>query len=307
MRPQATAEPGITPVKPAYIISAYRRPDLLLRLAAVLGKAPIAIYIDRKSDIFARVEAKCAQAPNITLLRRHVCHWGLFGHVRASLEGMAWFLEKTKADYAILLTGQCYPVKTQVQIERDLIDLKGRSILETTAFPKPEWAGWNEGGLRRIDRFYFHLGASQMPRAIKLWRRRLPDGLSPHGGSGYWCLSRAAVEYILSYIRAHPEVLRFFSTTLIPDETFFQTILANSPLKDSIISALIHYTDWSAGGGSPAILNEEMLPSAITSGAWFARKFEDLKILNLVDHMRGRPAAPVPPSPWRIAVGELPA
>lgn len=290
-------------MKPAYIISAYKRPDLLLRLVAVLGKAPVAIHIDRKSDIFARVEAKCAQAPNIALLRRHVCHWGRFGHVRASLEGLAWFLERTKADYAILLTGQCYPVKTQAEIERDLIDLEGRSILETTAFPKPEWAGWNEGGFRRIDRYYFRLGASRPPHAVKLWRRQLPDGLSPHGGSGYWCLSRAAVEYVLSYIRAHPQILRFFSTTLIPDEMFFQTILANSPLKKDIVSAQIHYTDWSAGGGSPAILNEEMVPAAMVSGAWFARKFEDLKLLTLVDQMRSHRAAPVPPSPWRIVAG----
>ena len=293
-------------MKPAYIISAYKRPDLLLRLAAVLGKAPVAIHIDRKSEIFAPVQAKCAQAPNITLLRRHVCHWGLFGHVKASLEGLTWFLEKTNADYAILLTGQCYPVKTQAEIERDLRDLGGRSILEHTPFPKPEWAGWNEGGYRRIDRYYFHLGASQTPRSVKLWRRTLPGGLKPYGGSGYWCLSRADVEYVLSYVRENPQIVRFFSTTFIPDEMFFQTILANSPQRDRLVSALIHYTDWSDGGGSPAILREELVPAAIASGAWFARKFEDVKLLNLVDYMRGRPAAPVALSPWRIVAGECP-
>ena len=86
---------------------------------------------------------------------------------------------------------------------------------------------------------------------------------------------------------------------------FFQTILANSPLKSEIVSAPIHYTDWSMGGGSPSILNEEMLLSAMASGAWFARKLEDLKLLNLIDHMRGRRTGAVPLSPWRIAAGEV--
>lgn len=284
------------PVKPAYIISAYRRPDLLARLVRVLEDAPIAIHVDRKSDIFPEVQSRLTDAAPVTFLNRHVCHWGLFGHVRASLEGMAWFL-KTDADYAILLTGQCYPLKTRREIEQDLGDLNGRSILETAAFPKAEWAGWNRGGFRRLDRYYFQLG----PRlcAMKLWHRKIPGGLHPHGGSGYWCLSRAAVEYVLSYVRSHPEISRFFSTTLIPDEMFFQTILANSPLRDDIVSALIHYTDWSQGGRSPAVLETEMLPAAMASGAWFARKFEDLAVMDQVDVLRERHAAEPTPSPWR--------
>ncbi len=285
-------------MKPAYIISAYKRPDLLFRLVTVLGGAPVAIHIDRKSGIFGRVRDRLGGTSNITLLRRHVCHWGSFGHVRASLEGMAWFLT-TDADYAILLTGQCYPLKSQAQIKLDLRDLDGRSILENAAFPKPEWQGWNQGGFRRIDRFYFRFGSA--PYALKLWPRRLPAGLRPYGGSGYWCLSRDAVAYVLSFIRAHPQVTRFFSTTLIPDEMFFQTILANSPLKDGLISALIHFTDWSAGGGSPAILDQDMLPLAMASGAWFARKFTDLKVLDFADYLRRHPPSSPPPSPWRAA------
>ena len=284
--------------KPAYIISAYKRPDLLFRLVTALENAPVAIHIDRKSDIFSAVQAPLQASRRTTLLRRHVCHWGLFGHVRASLEGMIWFL-KTDADYAILLTGQCYPLKTQQEIEADLDDLAGKSIMETTAFPKPEWLGWNDGGFRRIDRYYFQLGSQR--RALKPWARHIPGGLHPHGGSGYWCLSRAAVEYVVSYLRAHPEITRFFSTTLIPDEMFFQTILANSVLRGDIISALIHYTDWSAGGGSPAVLTLDTLPAIMASGAWFARKFEDIPVLDRIDALRNDRTGAAPPAPWRRA------
>jgi hypothetical protein len=216
--------------------------------------------------------------------------------VEASLEGLAWFLT-TGCDYAILLTGQCYPIKTQDQIAQDLEDLNGRSILETSAFPKAEWSGWEMSGFRRVDRFYFQLGAKL--RSLKPWARKMPLGMHPHGGSGYWCLSREAAAYVMDTVAANPAIVRFFSRTYVPDETFFQTLLANSPLKTKLVSALLHYTDWSGGGASPAVLTEAMLPKAMASGFWFARKFEDPAVLDAVDALReGRAGAPAP-SPWR--------
>ena len=191
------------------------------------------------------------------------------------------------------------PIKTQKNIKQDLQELHGRSILESAAFPKQEWGGWEMGGFRRVDRFYFHFGAHRQPRVIRAWPRKMPNGLHPYGGSGYWCLSRACVKYVLSYVRSHPEVPRFFATTYIPDEMFFQTILANSPLQKEIVSALIHYLDWSGGGGSPSILNAEMLPAAFASGAWFARKFEDLAVLERIDQLRENAGRSAALPPWR--------
>jgi hypothetical protein len=94
------------------------------------------------------------------------------------------------------------------------------------------------------------------------------------------------VEYVLSYLNAHPEVQRFFSTTFIPDEMFFQTILANSPFKKDLINSTIHYTDWSKKRSHPAILGVAQVPAAIASGAWFGRKFEDIDALDHIDHLR---------------------
>ena len=287
-------------MQPAYIISAYKRPDLLLRLVEVLSPAPVAVHVDSKSDIFAEVSAALAGRPNVALLPRHLCEWGFFGHVEASLEGLKWFA-RTPADYAILLTGQCYPMQTQAQIAADLRELRGRSIIEHTAFPKPEWGGYENGGFRRVDRFYFKLKSTSKIRSIRPWRRKPPLAMHPYGGSGYWCLSRGAAEHVLELLRRHPEVARYFRTTYVPDETFFQTILANSPLRSQLISALIHYTDWSGGGASPAILKAADLSRAFASGAWFARKFEDHAVLDLVDAERERRGRRAEPGPWRRA------
>lgn len=291
-------------MKPAYIISAYKRPDLLIRLVESLSPNPVSIHVDKKSVIFDSLAQHLASRSNVTFLPRHTCYWGMFGHVQASLEGMRWFTG-IKADYAILLTGQCYPLKSNHDIEVALDALQGKSVIETKKFPVADWEN-DRGGYKRLDRFYFsandplyrklrpfdvisrELGpdaALAQVRHVRLWKRKPPLGLHPYGGSGYWCLSRRCVEYILGYLRLHPEVERFFSTTFIPDEMFFQTVLANSPCQKELINSTIHYMDWSEGKSHPAVLGRVQVAAAIASGAWFARKFEDIDTLDHIDRL----------------------
>ena len=292
-------------MKPAYIVSAYKRPDLLIRLVESLGTSPIGIHIDKKSDIFNFLKIKLESFPNVTFLPRHVCYWGLFGHVAASIEGMKWF-STTSCDYAILLTGQCYPLKSNKDIEIELAGLNGRSVIESEKFPKAEWNN-DDGGFKRINKFYFscdhplykklrlfdvisnEVGTDEVLRRVRnvrLWNRQPPQQLFPYGGSGYWCLSKKCVDYVLGYINSHPEVVRFFSTTFVPDEMFFQTILSNSPLKNELINSKIHYMDWSLQKSNPAVLGEADIVAAVESGAWFARKFEDIEVLDKIDILR---------------------
>lgn len=274
-----------------------------MRLVKSLGANPIAIHVDKKSNISDFLEL--GTLPNVTFLPRYTCYWGLFGHVLASLEGMKWFLN-TSCDYAILLTGQCYPLKNNDEIENLLSNLKGKSVIEFEKFPKRGWEH-SDGGYKRLDRFYFSINhpfykkirwldffsvelarsevLSQV-RWIKILRRSVPFGLHPYGGSGYWCLSRNCVDYVIHYIQKYPKILRFFATTFVPDEMFFQTILANSPLKDELINSAIHHMDWSLNQPHPAVLGVSQIDAASSSGAWFARKFEDVAVVDEIERNR---------------------
>ena len=292
-------------MKPAYIISAHKRPDLLIRLVESLSPNPISIHVDKKSDIFESLCKTLRSHTNVAFLPRHTSYWGLFGSVQSNLEGMKWFAQ-TSCDYAISLTGQCYPVKTNDDIELELTGLKGKSLIEAKKFPLAEW-GNDYGGYKRLDRFYFsanhplykklrrfdvisrELGTDEVLRQVRylrLWKRKPPLNMHPYGGCAYWCLSRQCVEYILGYLTTHPEVSRFFSTTFAPDEMFFQTILANSAFETDLISSSIHYTDWSEKKSNPAILGKAQVPAAIASGAWFGRKFDDMEVLDHIDQLR---------------------
>jgi hypothetical protein len=266
------------PALPAYIVLGHKRPDLFARLVGALGPDPVSAHIDRKVDI-APFKAAVENTPGVTFLPRHLCHWGDYGHVASSLEGLKWFLT-TDASHAVLLTVQCYPLVPQALIRRRLAELGDHSQLRILPFPIERWGP--SGGYRRIDRHWITLRAR--PRGVKLLPRRLPYDLHPHGGGAYWCLSRKHVEHLLDYLELHRRAAGFFKTVLIPDEMIFHTILANSPMADEVVREPFNYSAFAPNSPNPIILKIGHLAAARASGALFARKFEDHAVL---DHLDG--------------------
>jgi hypothetical protein len=171
-------------------------------------------------------------------------------------------------------------------------DSRGRIITGPTSDPVKNILGaeaaGERGGLDRFERWYSERLAYRT-RMIPLplpGRRRLPLGMTPYGGSAFWCLAREALAYVHRFVREHPDVAEFFEHTKIPDELFFQTVLMNSPLAPTIVNDDLHYVDWSGGGAHPATLTAEDFDKLRSSGKLFARKFDpgaDPAILDLLD------------------------
>ena len=62
----------------------------------------------------------------------------------------------------------------------------------------------------------------EFQRAFGL-RRKVPDGLVPHMGSQWWCLTRQTLSAILQDPE-RPKYDRFFKRVWIPDESYYQTL-----------------------------------------------------------------------------------
>ena len=97
-------------------------------------------------------------------------------------------------------------------------------------------------------------------RQSRLFQRRLPSGVRPHKGWQWWCLTHECTEYVLNYVDAHPQFVRFFRSTRIPDESFFQTILANSEFVHTVSPGFAegvitgnHYIRWSKDRGAASL------------------------------------------------------
>lgn len=270
----------------AYVVSAYKHPRQLGRLLRRLSTptAAFAVHVDRKTrpSVFRQMRAAAEGVSNVRFVRRHVSHWGGFGHVRASLKGLADIVERgIDFDYLVLLTGQDYPLRSAAAIERFLGEAGGRSFMNHWPLPFAPWGP--RGGLDRLEDWHV-VTFRRLHVALPL-RRRLPGGLKPFGGGAYWCLARPVAEYVHEFVERNPAYVRFFEHVLIPDELFFQTIVLNSPLADQVENDNLRYIDWTREP-SPSILGVEDFPTLVGSGKLFARKFDetlDARILDMLD------------------------
>jgi hypothetical protein len=262
--------------KPAYLVLAHKRPDLLSRLVDVLAPAPVAVHVDARSDMALD---ELEHRSNVTMAPRRPCHWGLYEVVAATLDALPWFLAGD-ASHLIALSGQCYPLVSQPAVVEHLAGLGERSQMRMLPFPIEKWGP--AGGYDRVKHHYLP-GRGMRPGRLTLLPRRMPAGLHPHGGSAYWCLARRHAAYILGYLKERPAVPRFYRTTFAPDEMMLQTILANSAHAAEVVGAPFSYSVFKPGHANPDILGVEDLAAALASGALFARKFEDHDVLDALD------------------------
>jgi len=281
----------------ACIISAYHLPRQLARLVARL-QAPrrtFYVHIDLKAPapVYDEMVAGLTGHDDVHVLPRHVCHWGGFGHVRATLEGLARIADSgTPYDYVVLLTGQDYPIEPNAAIDDWFTRHAGRSFMNHRALPVAAFPDGGYGRLRRRHVVYRgHVRAlPSWPFLPAAWTRRVPYGLHPYFGSGYWCLHRAAVEYVVEFLRSHPRYVRFFEHAYVPDEMFFQTILLNSPLATSIVDDDLRYIKWPG----PMVLTSANLEEMRASPDLFARKFDERVDAAVLDRIDAELLAPGP-------------
>jgi hypothetical protein len=298
----------------AYIISAYKSADLLIRLVHRLHTPTsiILIHVDKRTDRkqYRDMTEGVSHLPNVVFLKRHNCHWGDFGHVRATLEGLAYlFYREAHFDYVFLLTGQDYPIKSNTYIESFLDEKKGKEFISYYSFPNKEWGG--DGGMRRIEQWHFRFLEDWPVKSLRAFvhlpakrefeskvksviyssvnnmfaKRTLPGNLKPFGGPGYWCLTRGCAEFIHDYVQKNPRFVKFFWYVDIPDEIFFHTIILNSSFASNVVNDDLRCIDISERRG-PRIWRKGDLEILAQSKGLIARKFDtavDREILDLVD------------------------
>jgi len=287
-----------------YIISAYKLPDMLIRLVKRLQTEDVTflIHVDKKTPpgIFGRMEAGLACFDNVFFLDRHTCYWGDFGHVRATLKGINEIVERNiPFDYAILLTGQDYPLKSNRAIKDFFRENEGKSFIHYTALPHKKWnvmdriECWHYWIWRKHVRFPMNtkggrfISIKQLINLLLPSKREFLPGMKPYGGSSYWNLTEESICYIWEYIRNNPDFGDFFHNTYVSDEFFFQTLLLNSLLRGKIVNNHLRHLDWSGRDGVyPTIFKQSDFEALSASPHLFARKFDptvDNRILDMID------------------------
>ena len=276
----------------AYVILSYRAPDVLVRLVARLRagspEATIAVHHDGR---------RCAAPPlrDAELIApAWPVEWGHGTQLAAVLRSLRWALARSDFDWLVLLSGQDYPVRPVPAIEASL------TAADVDAFVEAAPVGALRLRRRGVDEFarrYHYRWARVPPRLAAVaaradplvQMRRLPSGShvgipapqrDVHHGSDWFTLSRRAVEAVVS---APPATERRFARTIVPTEAFVQTVLAGRPDLRRSPDNRRHVLFAAPGDPSPRVLSFADLDAALASGRDFARKFDDMAVLDEID------------------------
>ncbi|SIS58550.1 DUF5928 domain-containing protein [Phaeovulum vinaykumarii] len=221
----------------AFILLCHKDPEGIIAQAERLTATGdfISIHFDRRArpEDYRRIRDALDPNPRVTFARRRVrCGWGEWSLVAATLNALRAACEAfPAATHFYMLSGDCMQIKS-ARFAHAFLDRESVDYIESFDFFESDWikTGFKEERLiyrhwfnerKRKGLFYF---SYEVQRRLGL-TRAVPADIEMRIGSQWWCLRRETVEKLLDFIRQRRDIVRFFSTTWIPDETFFQTLV----------------------------------------------------------------------------------
>ena len=239
--------------KIAFILLCHKDPDGVIAQAERLTAAGdcMAIHFDARASRqdYASIRAALKGNPGVTFARQRVrCGWGEWSLVQATLNAIEAAIEAfPDASHFYMLSGDCMVIKS-AEYAHDFLDGADVDYIESVDFFTSDWI---KTGLKEDRLTYRHYLNERKHKRLFYWalraqrwlglKRRIPDDIQMQIGSQWWCLRRNTIEAILAFLRDRPDVLRFFRTTWIPDETFFQTLVRHLIPEDQIQSRTLTF------------------------------------------------------------------
>lgn len=269
--------------KIAFILLTHKDPEGIILQAERLTEAGdfVSIHFDARASRadYDRICKALAGNPRVTFAKRRLkCGWGEWSLVGATLEAVRAAVEAfPAATHFYMLSGDCMQIKT-AEFAHALLDAEDVDYIESFDFFTSDWIKTGLKEERLIYRHWFnernHKGlfynSFKWQRALGL-SRKVPDDLQMMIGSQWWCLRRRTIEWVLDFCRDRPDVMRFFKTTWIPDETFFQTIVRHVVPEHEIRTrtlTFLMFTDY----GMPVTFYNDHYDLLLSQDFLFARK-----------------------------------
>lgn len=220
----------------AAVVLAHHDPPMLHRLVAALEDVPIFLHCDAATPDPVAGEMVHGLPDRVTVLPRRPTRLASWSLVAAELSALRSSLASTSARHIAVLSGSDYPLMSVPELVRELASWEGRSYLWNAEIPFPPWntPRHPDGGLWRYTRrFLTRRDHVLFVRKIPLrWPvpRAVPPGLELRASSQWKVYARAHVERLLAVVDDRPDLLRFWRTTLVPDESFAASTLASRSL-----------------------------------------------------------------------------
>jgi hypothetical protein len=302
-----------TTTRAAFVITSHADIPQLRRLVDRLldGADDVRVYISH--DIAGEPGAEALAGPRCTVIRE-VGGRGDFTQIERIVSLFRLVEQDGGADYVTVLSGMDYPARPLAEF-LDALPASRDGFLHNFPALDPEGSDWTMHEARQRYRYrwwiLWPLEASSRRRwhwlhglnfvqplfrvniaygtfRFALRRGALPEGLTVHGGSAWFTISRRAVRHVLATVDSRPDILHWARTSLAVDEVFFQSILVSAGVFD-FENWNARYIDFDSDGfGHPKVLVEEDEDRIVASGAYFVRKVDRHRSAGLLDGLDER-------------------
>ena len=269
--------------KIAFILLTHKDPDGIIAQAERLTSTGdfVSIHFDARAKAadFDKIRTALAANPAVTFARqRRKCGWGEWSLVDATLLAVQAAIDAfPQATHFYMLSGDCMQIKT-AEFAHAFLDAEDADHIESFDYFTSDWIKTGFKEERLIYRHWFN--ERTQPKRFYTsfeWQKRLgltrqvPDDIQMMIGSQWWCLRRQTIEAVLEFTRQRPDVMRFFRTTWIPDETFFQTVVRHvvpeREIRNRPLTFLL-FTDY----GMPVTFYNDHYDLLLSQDYLFARK-----------------------------------
>jgi hypothetical protein len=283
---------GTLMARVAFILLCHKNPAAIVQQAEQLTAAGdyIAIHFDASASAkdYHAISQALADNANVTFAKRRVkCGWGEWSLVQATLHAVEAAVNTfPRATHFYMVSGDCMPIKS-AGFAHQMLDQNDVDYIESHDFFDSNWIKTGFREERLIYRHYFN-ERTQKRRfytALEVQKRsgitrKVPQDLQIMIGSQWWCLRRQTIEAVLEFAQQRRDVMRFFRTTWIPDETFFQTLVRHLVPSREIENRTLTFLMFS-DYGMPITFHNDHYDLLLGQGSLFARKIsahaEDLR------------------------------
>lgn len=267
----------------AFILLCHKDPESIIAKIEQFTSAGnfIAIHFDARSPQkeYEQIAQACASNPNAVMAKKRVkCGWGEWSLIEGTLSALRAALDAfPRASHFYLISGDCMPIKSAAYM-RQYLDRNDTDFIESVDFFTEDWIKTGMTKERLIYRHYFNERSQawlfyrsyELQKLLRL-KRPIPQDIDIKIGSQWWCLRRQTIEAIFEFLTNRPDVKRFFSTTWIPDEIFFQTLVRHLVRNVEIRSktpTFLMFSDY----GLPVTFYNDHFDMLLSQDFLFARK-----------------------------------
>jgi hypothetical protein len=272
-------------MKVSFVILAHEAPESLRILIETLLASGSDVFIHHDANLPHNLQESVKEwqlerfTGKLYHAQRVKVTWGEWSIVQATLNCLNLARKLNyNADYFMLLSGSCMPIKPVRMLESFLTNNPGIDFIEVVNAWEKQWI--TRGIQKERWEMYHFINWRSHPDlfslSIKLQKkynikRQLPLKHTPYMGSQWWCLQKSTVESILALLVKNPHITRFYRQTWVPDELFFQTMVGNLISRNKLSAELLTRYRFNAWG-IPRVYYDDDLPELLTEDTFFARK-----------------------------------